>query len=82
VIEFNENKGKVRSIKVVVEGTASSERRIDLLFKRVIVERQVKGCLPKKKEDKTCLEVLYLDEDLNRTEVNEKLGKKQPIITI
>jgi hypothetical protein len=40
IIEFRENKGKVRGFRVVVEGTPVNDKRINLTFKRVIIDRR------------------------------------------
>ena len=40
IIEFRENKGKVKGFRVVVEGTPVNDKRINLTFKRVILDRK------------------------------------------
>jgi hypothetical protein len=42
VVDFKENKGKVKGFRVVVEGKASNGTRVDLNFKKVIIERRSK----------------------------------------
>lgn len=42
VIEFKENPGKTRGFQVVVEGRPTNDTRIDLTFKRVIIDRTSK----------------------------------------
>jgi len=43
VIEFKQNKGKLRGFKVIVEGSANSNVRMDLKFKRVVIERKARS---------------------------------------
>ena len=40
IIEFKENKGKVKSLNVIVSGNAQSDNRIDLSFDKVVINRQ------------------------------------------
>lgn len=40
IIEFRENLGKVKGFQVVVEGTPKSDTRMDLTFKKVIIDRR------------------------------------------
>ena len=40
IIEFRENKGKVKGFQVVVEGKPVNDKRINLTFKRVIIDRR------------------------------------------
>ena len=40
IIEFRENKGKVKGFQVVVEGKPVNDKRINLTFRRVIIDRR------------------------------------------
>ena len=40
IIEYRENPGKVKGFQVVVEGAPVNDTRIDLTFKRVIIDRR------------------------------------------